>query len=151
MILATLKESERYELLNPRFKKAFEWLKSEDLMLLENEKLVLEPGVLLVNVSDSPLKDKGNAKLECHHHYVDIQVPITGAENYGWKDRNQCTKVLKPFDAAKDIIFYGDAPTTYFTLQPGQFCIFFPEDAHAPCVGTNGGVLKKIIIKVAVI
>ena len=148
MILGTLKESARYEQLNPHFKKAFDWIKSANLAQLETGKTVLEPDALFINVSDSQLKAKGDAKLEVHRKYVDIQVPISAAESYGWKDRDQCTTVLKPFDTEKDIMFYDDAPSTYFTLQPGQFCIFFPEDAHAPCVGA--GALRKIIVKVAV-
>ncbi|GHT07298.1 hypothetical protein AGMMS49525_16380 [Bacteroidia bacterium] len=34
----------------------------------------------------------------------------------------------------------------YFTLNTDEFCIFFPEDAHAPGVGN--GNLKKWIVKV---
>ena len=33
-----------------------------------------------------------------------------------------------------------------FTLSPGEFVIFFPEDAHAPCIGE--GVIRKMVAKV---
>ena len=44
--------------------------------------------------------------------------------------------------------FFNDAPSTYFTILPGEFAIFFPGDGHAPLIGE--GETKKIIIKVAV-
>jgi len=33
-------------------------------------------------------------------------------------------------------------------VPPDHFCIFFPEDAHAPLVGK--GQVRKVIFKVAV-
>jgi beta-galactosidase beta subunit len=34
----------------------------------------------------------------------------------------------------------------YFGLTNGQFAIFYPEDVHAPMIGTD--VIKKLVIKV---
>ncbi|MDE2118816.1 MAG: YhcH/YjgK/YiaL family protein, partial [Betaproteobacteria bacterium] len=48
----------------------------------------------------------------------------------------------------KDIRFFHDAPASWIAVPPGTFCIFFPEDAHAPLVAT--GNIRKAIFKVAV-
>ena len=46
----------------------------------------------------------------------------------------------------KYITFYRDPVEMVFTLSPGEFVIFFPEDAHAPCIGE--GVIRKMVAKV---
>ena len=146
MIIDSLKNSDRYKQLNPHFKQAFEYIRSLDFSKLEAGKIVLKENALIVNVSDTKLKSKPDAKLETHNKYIDIQVPVSASESFGWKERSICTNITAPYNAEKDIEFYGDTPTTYFTLQPEEFAIFFPEDAHAPCVGE--GDIRKIIVKV---
>ncbi len=34
-----------------------------------------------------------------------------------------------------DCALYGDVPTTFINLLPGQFVIVYPEDPHAPAIG----------------
>ena len=146
MIIDSLKNSAKYEHMNPYFKQAFEYIKSLDFSKLEAGKTELAETALFVMVSDTKLKEKQNAKLETHNKYIDIQVPVSCVESFGWKDRSLCKDVTAPYNPEKDIEFYGDEPDTYFNLQPKDFAIFFPEDAHAPCVGE--GDIRKIIVKV---
>lgn len=148
MIIDSLKNSARYERLNPYFKQAFEFLKAKNLSQLEEGKIELSGDNLKVNINVSKLKESANASLEVHNQYIDIQIPVSVPETFGWKDRTYCKSVTSPYNPEKDIEFYGDIPTTYFTLQPGEFVVFFPEDAHAPCIGE--GEVKKIIFKVIV-
>lgn len=149
MIIDSLKNIAQYESLNPYFKQAVDFLGNTDFSQLEPGKIVLEENKLTVNINNSRLKEKADAKLEVHNSYIDIQVPISAPETFGWKQRATCAEQTQPYNEEKDIAFYGDTPTTYFTLQPGEFVIFFPEDGHAPCVGT--GEIKKMIIKVIVL
>lgn len=146
MIIDSLQNTTRYEQLNPYFKQAFDYLKSLDLSSLQAGKTILVEEALFVMVNDAKLKNKPDAKLEVHNKYIDIQIPVSAAESFGWKERAACTDAMDPFNTEKDIAFFGDTPTTYFTLQPGEFVIFFPEDGHAPCVGE--GDIRKIIVKV---
>lgn len=146
MIIDSLKNSALIEGLNPYFKQAFDFLKSADLKNLEPGKMELSGNALFLMINDLNLKTKDDAKLEVHNKYIDIQVPVSCAESFGWKNRAECKTVAIPFNEEKDVEFYGDIPTTYFTLQPGEFVIFFPEDGHAPSVGE--GPIRKIIVKV---
>ena len=66
----------------------------------------------------------------------------------GWKPRSACTQPKGDYNEEKDVLFYADAPDTFFHLQAGQFTIFFPEDVHAPMIGT--GKIRKLVIKVPV-
>jgi YhcH/YjgK/YiaL family protein len=146
MIIDSLKNSARYEPLNPYFKQAFDFLKKNDLSRLDAGKVILEEDKLYVMVNDTVLKNKPDARLEVHDKYIDIQVPVSTAETFGWKGRAVCKDLASPYNPEKDIAFYGDVPTACFTLQPLEFVIFFPEDGHAPCIGS--GDIRKVIVKV---
>ena len=63
-----------------------------------------------------------------------------------WKERAELEKPSEPFNREKDAQHYDDAPDTSFVVKPGQFAIFFPEDAHAGCIGE--GKILKLVIKV---
>ena len=146
MIFDSLKNSELYNSLNPRFAREFEYLKTTDLAALEPGKHPIDGDEIYANVQERDLKKPEDAKLEVHNKYIDIQVVIRGTETFGWNERQACTKPEGEFDAEKDIMFYLDDKQTYCTLHEGQFTILFPEDAHAPMIGE--GDIKKIIVKV---
>ena len=66
----------------------------------------------------------------------------------GWRPTADCNDVVTPYGVEKDIAFYADSPETWVATPAGSFCIFLPEDAHAPLVGD--GEIHKAVIKVAV-
>lgn len=148
MIIDSLKNSACYESLHPLFKEAFEYLKSLDFSKLEIGKTELKGKDLFVSVSNSKLKAKENAKLEVHDNYIDIQLPVSKAEGFGWINRSNLKKEAAPFNTEKDIQFFEDESETYFSIEPGNFAIFFPGDGHAPCIGE--GEVVKIVVKVKV-
>ncbi|MFR9165139.1 MAG: YhcH/YjgK/YiaL family protein [Dysgonomonas sp.] len=148
MIIDSLKNSEQYEQLNPLFKKAFDYLKKLDFSALQAEKIELQGRDLHVSISNSKLKNKPDAKLEVHNKYIDIQMPVSKPETFGWSPRSIVKTKTADFNEEKDIQFFEDQAKTYFTLEPDNFVIFFPEDAHAPCIGE--GDILKIVVKVKV-
>ncbi|NDW10751.1 YhcH/YjgK/YiaL family protein [Dysgonomonas sp. 520] len=148
MIIDNLKNSSVYEGINPLFPKAFEYLKSLDFANLEPGKTVLVENELIVNISDTNLKKVEDAKPEAHDKFIDIQMPVSTAEGFGWACRDLMKEPAGEFDTTKDIIFYKDKTTMNFKLNPGDFAIFFPEDVHAPCIGE--GPIRKIVVKILV-
>lgn len=66
----------------------------------------------------------------------------------GWKARSRCQRLQDQYDVEKDIEFFGDVPDNYVSLLPGEFVVFFPDDALAPLIGTD--VVHKVVIKVPV-
>lgn len=148
MIIDNLNNTACYEGLNPLFKKAFDYLKSLDLSKLEPGKTEIEGRDLFVSISNSTLKTTDKARLEVHDNYIDIQMPVSNAEGFGWIARKNLKKEAAPFNTEKDIQFFEDKSETYFTIEPGNFAIFFPEDGHAPCIGE--GEILKIVVKVRV-
>lgn len=146
MILDAVSNGEFYNTLNPRFAKAFAYLKTIDPAAMAEGKYEIDGKEIFMSVVERDLKTPEEAALEVHDKYIDIQIVVAGQESFGWKDRKVCASPRGEISVEKDILFYDDKPSTYFTLQPGEFAIFFPGDAHAPLVGQ--GRIKKCIIKV---
>lgn len=146
MILDSLKNAEAYYSLHPLFKEAFEYIKSVDFSKAELGKTELKGKDLFVMVSDSDMKTEEDAKMEVHNKYIDIQLPVSKAETYGWKARIELKEEREAFNEEKDIQFFKDKGTTRVTAVPGDFAIFFPQDGHAPCIGE--GKIRKVVVKI---
>lgn len=147
MIFDSLKNCALYENVHPRMKRAFEALAQTDWTRAEPGIHEIEGRDIYANVMERGLKKKGDAKLEVHDAYIDIQLLVTGeAETFGWSERRNLRQPQGEFNTEKDIRFFEDEPQTYYTMRPGQFSVFFPEDGHAPMVGE--GTVRKVIIKV---
>jgi len=144
MILDSLTNLGNYATLNPLFAEAVRFLQNTDLSSLEPGKIVLDPDRLIVNVNAIGPKSAEEAKLETHVEFIDIQVPLTGAETMGYTPAVDLPPAA--YDKAVDMTLYPGRAANYFTLVPGMFAIFFPSDGHAPGITDTG--LKKIIIKV---
>lgn len=146
MIIDTLDNLEQYAALNPLFPKVVEFLKANDLNKMEDGKYEIEGKDLFVNITTSKGKTPDEAVIETHNKMIDIQIPLTAAETYGYTQRGALPEV--PYNAEKDITKIPDlAANSYVTCQPGMMAIFFPQDGHAPCIA---GVpeLRKAIFKI---
>jgi len=147
MILDCLENAEQYYSLNPGFKKAFEFLKTNDPRDLEGTIEIDGDRVYAMVIRAEGTGHEG-AQLEIHKRYLDIQFCVGGVQEFGWKPARDCAAVTRPFDEGDDYGFFGDEPDTWIPVRPGQFAIFFPEDAHTPKGGK--GSLHKVLVKVAV-
>lgn len=148
MIVDNLTNATRYYNLHPLFEKAFNYIVKLDMKSLEDGTTVLEENRLKVAVVSTAMKPTAEAKLETHEKFIDIQIPVTKEETFGWKSLSSLKESETGYDAQNDIEFFRDTPTAYVTLLPEEFVIFFPQDAHAPLIGK--GTIRKIIIKIAV-
>ena len=148
MILDRLEQIERYRALHHRFFKAFAFLRQAGLASLPLGRQEIDGDRVFAMVCKDPARTRDEAKLEAHRKYIDIQVVLAGTDEMGWKSRAQCEKPDGEYDAEKDVEFFTDRPDAWASVGPGAFAIFFPDDAHAPLVGT--GELHKIVVKVAV-
>ena len=146
MIIDTLSNAEKYINLHPRFAKAFEFIKSQNLEAMEVGKYSIDGAELHAAVSEKEGVKKEDAKFEAHDHFIDIQVCSKGQETFGWTPRHKCTDIKVPYNPEKDVTFFNGTPDTYFQLHEGQFAIFYPEDVHAPMIGE--GLVKKLVVKV---
>ncbi len=114
-----------------------------------NGRIVLEPDVIWANVETPQLRLASQAPLEVHRRFIDIHIPVSGAEAIGFTPLHRLGAPSMPYDDQRDIAFYAQQPIGCFELSPGEFAVMTPCDAHAPLIGTPGQVLQKICIKVA--
>lgn len=148
MIIDSLKNSKTYAGVHPRFNKAFDYLLSTDLDSLPDGRNEIDGDEIYLMMNRRPLKKAVDALMEVHDRYIDIQLVIRGTETFGWSDRAELTAPRGQIDREKDILFFEDAPSTFYTVHDGQMSIFFPEDGHAPMIGE--GDIVKCIVKVLV-
>ena len=146
MIIDTLANGDRYAALHPRFAAAFAFLRDTDLAALEPGRHAVDGDALFAIVEACPGRTRAEAKLECHRRYIDIQLVLDGVDEMGWKPLADCRDPETDYDAARDIRFFRDAPASWIATPAGSFCLFFPEDAHAPLVGP--GTIRKVVVKI---
>ena len=148
MIFDTIANADRYAALHPLFSRAFEFIRDTDLLALAPGRYPIVGEDLFVIVENVAGRSRDEAKLECHRKYIDIQLVLEGVDEMGWKPLAECREPVADYSAEKDIQFFRDAPLSWIATPPDAFCIFFPEDTHAPLVAT--GSIRKLIFKIAV-
>ena len=144
MILDTLDKLQQYAALNPLFPEVLRFLAANPLDALTPGRHDILGDDLYVNIQDTAVRSRQEAKLESHRRMIDIQIPITGGEEMGYTPL--CDLPEAPYNADSDISFYTETPQTYFSVKPGQFIVFFPDDGHAPAICPAS--IRKAIFKV---
>lgn len=147
MILASIKDAARIAPLHPAFQMVFDYVATHDLLHAPAGRITLDGEKVFINVDDALLRKQEEQSLEIHRRYIDIHFPLSGNERVGWTPLNELhVESQAPFDTERDLALFPQQAKTYFTATPGDFYIMFPEDAHAPIIGS--GSLRKIIAKV---
>jgi len=151
MIIDSIENYSRYS-FGPIWQKAFDFLKTVTPEM-EDKKYFLQAEDLYAGVDSYNTKSRSAAKLETHCKYMDIQFLIQGSETFEIYPRNELT-IQEPYNPEKDAMFYQvpAEPRARVTLAPGQFIVFFPEDAHMPCLmtGSEPQPVKKVVVKVKI-
>ncbi len=146
MILAKLTDSPRYEGMHPLFRQAFEYIRATDFSAVPTGRIELDGDRLFINVCETELLAPESQKLEVHRRYIDIHVPLAQTETIGWKHISDLGESEAPFDEKGDFALYADTDVVHIPVQPGEFLVVYPEDAHAPLIGQ--GHQRKLIVKV---
>ena len=148
MIIDKLENLGKYVSLNPLFADVVDFLKDHDLNSMEVGKYPIKEKDLFLNLTTAKGRGKEAAVLETHIEMIDIQIPLSCEETFGYTPLEELPQLA--YNPEKDITLYGDLKAqTYLTLKPGQMAIFFPQDGHAPCISDNAEI-KKAIFKVKV-
>lgn len=101
-----------------------------------------------VSISEYDTVPLCTKEFESHKRYIDLQYIISGTELFSWAEVSQL-KLSRPFGDT-DCAFYelGAAPNRMW-LSAGDFAIFFPDDAHAPCgCEAEPCHVKKAVVKI---
>jgi YhcH/YjgK/YiaL family protein len=132
------------------WKTAFEFLKKSNLDSLKKGRYELIPDSLYCNVDEYTTKNIEDTKHEAHVKYADIQYIIQGEEQIDVYPLQGETAVVA-YNKEKDIAFYELSNKKLRLANQDVFFIFFPNDAHRPCLKTNANSnVKKIVFKVRI-
>ncbi|MCF8381345.1 MAG: YhcH/YjgK/YiaL family protein [Bacteroidales bacterium] len=130
------------------WRKAFTFLSEIDLESLEVGKYELMGDTLFYIIDEYTSRDESETRFEAHRKYADIQYLISGEEKIGVSSLGGA-KVLEPYDELKDIAFYELGKNNYRLADQNVFFVFFPQDAHRPCLkAENNSTVKKIVFKI---
>ena len=147
MIYAHIDEAKNYYGLGDVFAWALRQLAREDLKTLPAGKTELIPGKAWYSIDEPTTRPKELAPFEAHREFIDIQMTISGDERIG------CAHISRvvpagAYDEERDIQFFrGDGLT--LDCRKGMFAIFFPEDAHQPCVApAEPAKIRKVVVKI---
>lgn len=148
MIKDDIKRAKTYFGISENIKAGFEWIVKNDLKTMADGRYEISDKIY-ANVQSYLTKD--DAPYEAHRSYIDIQYMITGEEQSGVTDYENC-EVTEEYNAEKDCEFLKcKTEEKFYTIREGEFFVFFPHDAHKPAlkIGENRQV-KKVIVKVHV-
>ena len=85
MIVDVLANSERIEGLNPYFKVVFDYIKTHDLSSMPVGRIDIDGDNAYLKIEDAKGRKTEEAVYERHDKYIDIQMPLSMPESYGWK------------------------------------------------------------------
>lgn len=149
MIIDRITNAHLYSTLSPAIKRAFEYLKQIDLVILANGKHAIDGEAMFVIVQEYDTKPKEQGKWEAHRRYIDVQYMIRGTEQIGYAHLARLAPA-QDYDASRDVAFYSGAGD-FSTIQEGSFMILFPEDAHMPGIAVNEPMqVKKAVVKISI-
>ena len=148
MIIDSIENLVKYVDMNPLLADVVDFLKSHDLSVMEEGKYPIMGDDLYVNVQVAKQRTTETCFVESHRKMIDIQIPISCEETYGYSPLDVLPDAA--YDADKDMTIYdGVKPQEFVTLAPGMMVIFVPQDGHAPCI-IDEPEIKKAIFKVSV-
>lgn len=136
----------QYEANKPMWNKVFKFLGDSKLPSLAAGKYPIDSNAY-ATITDGAPKNIENVKWESHRKYIDLQYVIAGKVKIGVSPVTSAT-VTEPYNESKDAAHYT-AEGKYYVAQPGEFFLFFPQDAHRPDIKIDGyDTLKKLVIKI---
>ncbi|HRH95209.1 MAG TPA: YhcH/YjgK/YiaL family protein [Prosthecobacter sp.] len=151
MILDTLANAARYTSLNSRFAKAFAFLRTVDgTQQLGRHDIDGDQCFALVQTYETKPMEK--AKFEAHRKYIDVQFIFSGRETILWAPLASMKEETMAYSEEKEAALWKLTPDfTPLHVSDGHFAIFWPQDAHAPCIEwEKPEQVFKVVVKVAV-
>ena len=152
MILDTIDNTHLCTGLHAGFAKAFEILRDSTLSQKEDGRYTVDGDKVYYMIQRYTTRPMSQGKLEAHRKYIDIQFLLSGEELLGYAPVKDLT-VAEKYNPQKDIAFFNTPKdVTKIKLEPGLFCILFPDDAHLPCCHlAEPAEARKVVIKIRLI
>lgn len=138
-----------YTGISDHLDKAINYIQATNLSGLAPGRHEIDGDDIFAVVLTVQTRSRQNCKWESHKHYIEIPVVLDGHELMIGQHVADLGNI-RAYDADMDNIAYEDnGQGTIINMAPDIFAIFFPNDAHMPCVMVhNPESVKKVIVKV---
>jgi YhcH/YjgK/YiaL family protein len=130
------------------WEQVFNCLAETDLADIEKGRYPIAGDSLFMIVDEYHTQDAKERKYEAHRKYIDLQYVISGQELIGIAKLDK-QGLLEPYDKDRDIAFFSVDDGEYRLADNSVFFVFFPDDAHQPCVNVDQNApVRKIVFKI---
>lgn len=88
---------------------------------------------------------------ELHRRYIDVQLLAYGREAVFVADKGQAREPQGEFNEEGDFILYAEAAgARQVMVSPESYQVFYPSDAHKPCMAVEGcpQPVRKVCVKI---
>ncbi len=127
------------------------FLKENKLQNMKEGRYDLQRGIYVM-IESYETQKKEDKEYESHKLFVDIQYMISGREIIHVCNIDELM-IEKMYHRKKDITFYKNTSGTEYCLKEGECIIFYPKDAHMPCIRVQENKpekVKKAVFKVPI-
>ncbi len=148
MILDKLENLGQYLAVNDKIKLCISFLQNLNISELSPRRYDLSGDDLYCVVTEY---ETVNPQLfEAHNQYVDLQCLLVGEERMDYANRKDCA-VVSPYESERDAALLSNENFIPLKINAGYFAMFFPDDAHRPCVTADKvSKNKKAIFKIKI-
>nr|WP_326184682.1 YhcH/YjgK/YiaL family protein [uncultured Oscillibacter sp.] len=148
MLYGTLKHLDTYQGIHPGVMRGLELLRDTDFSKLADGRHDVDGDDLYFSLQSYETRPV-NDMPESHKKYVDIQYLISGRERMGVAPLEDMTEVVEGHPERD--VWRHRGPTDTILVTGDRFVVFWPEDAHAPCIAVDGPErCRKCVVKVRV-
>ena len=131
MVIDTIKNCEQYYVFGDNFRKAFEFIKKNDISKMEVGRHAIDGDNVFILVQDYTSKTIDNCGLESHKIYADVHYVKEGFEYLGYTPMERASAPITEYDPKADATFY-EKECQFILLQANDIAIVFPHDVHMP-------------------
>ena len=150
MLVSKIEFAESNDYLSERMKKAYAFLRDNDLAALSCGRHDIDGDDVYANVMEYDTLPGSEKKFEAHKRYYDVQCVASGFERVEVAPV-EGLKASTEYDDADDYALYETSETvTSVVLHAGEIAVLPPEDAHKPGCQAEGEPVhvKKVVVKV---
>lgn len=149
MVTDTLANASIYFPLSPRIEAALRFLQQPQLPSLQLGKHAIDGDRIFALIQEYETRPPEQCFWEAHRQYIDVQFVASGVEAIGWSPI-QSMRVSQEYDPQRDLVVLQGSGQP-IELVANSFAIFYPHDAHMPCMAASQSqTVRKIVVKVAV-
>ena len=149
MVFGNIRDLKEYGFLEEDVLKCFAYANEYNLMGYEKGSHEIDGEDLFVNIVEYETTDTENRFWEAHRYYLDLHVMLDGKERI---DVNFIDNLdQKEFVEKDDFLPMDGEANGHVVLEPGDFLLCYPKDAHRTAVKVDGPEkIKKAIFKIRI-